>query len=205
MKTKQTHEINTFKSTPMWIQFWKRTIARITHNGKPWNKKSSISLVYFLAFATVIILQSFTAKKRLLIEGAWSIVEVQMVNANGTHTSTFPKESLAIFSNRNYSFCWTSQFAGNHSWQIADREKLDRFNQSIVNTGSFELKDSILTTNAIFAMHPMFTNGQAKFKCSFSGDTLVLKGLNVLSKGNIPHPVYANGAHFVNKLVKNQK
>jgi hypothetical protein len=35
---------------------------------------------------------------------------------------------------------------------VADSVKLNRFNQSIVNTGTFTLKDSILTTNAVLAI-----------------------------------------------------
>ncbi|MCU0467264.1 MAG: hypothetical protein MUF58_01570, partial [Arcicella sp.] len=80
--------------------------------------------------------------------------------------------------------------------------KLSRFNQSIINTGTFEFKDSILSTKATFAMNPMFTNGLAKFKCSFVGDTLILRGLSVFSSDNIAHPVYANGSYIVSKLVR---
>ena len=85
---------------------------------------------------------------------------------------------------------------------MADSLKLDRYNQSIVNAGSFEIKDSILTTRATFAMNPMFVNGEAKFKISFNKDTLILKGLNVVSSENIQHPAYRNGLSFVTKLVR---
>jgi hypothetical protein len=54
-------------------------------------------------------------------------------------------------------------------------------------------------------MSPMFSNGGiARFKCSFSGDTLVLRGLSVVSSENISHPAYASGSHFVSKLVRSQ-
>jgi hypothetical protein len=64
------------------------------------------------------------------------------------------------------------------------------------------LKDSILSTKAKLSMSLMFTNGLAKFKCTTIGDTLVLKGLSVVSADNISHPAYANGTHFVSKLVR---
>lgn len=51
-------------------------------------------------------------------------------------------------------------------------------------------------------MNPMFSNGVAKFKCSFAGDTLILKGLSVVSSDNVSHPTYARGAYFVNKLLR---
>jgi hypothetical protein len=154
------------------------------------------------ALGLISMVLSFTSKKKLSIDGAWSFVEVQTVKPGGTVTSVFPKEGQAIFARNYYCFCWTSHVAAAHNWQMADSVKLSRFNQSIINTGTFELKDSILTTKATFAMNPMFVNGLAKFKCSFIGDTLVLTGLSVFSPDNIAHPVYAGGSHIVSKLLK---
>lgn len=149
-----------------------------------------------------LILTSFTGKRKFSINGAWSIVEVQTVKPDGTKSSTFPTESLAIFTDKFYSFCWMNHTPTIRSWQLPDSVKLSRFNQSIINTGTFDLKDSILTTKANMAMSIMFTNGVAKFKCSYNGDTLVLRGLSVVSSDNISHPAYANESYFVSKLVK---
>jgi hypothetical protein len=155
------------------------------------------------AIVVATTLFSFTTKNKLSLDGAWSFVEVKTVKPDGKTTSIFPKEGVAIFSNNNYSFCWTSHDFKSRSWALADSIKLNRFNQSIINTGTFELKDSILTTKAIFALTPMFSNGGvAKFKCSFSGDTLILRGLSVVSSENITHPAYANGSYFVSKLLR---
>lgn len=166
----------------------------------------SITLSIVLVLVLTTILSSFTKKNKLSIDGSWSFIEVKTVKPDGTTTSTFPKEGVAIFSGNDYSFCWTSHDFKSRTWQVADSVKLNRFNQSIVNTGTFTLKDSILTTNSVFAMTPMFSNGGvAKFKCSFSGDTLILRGLSVFSSDNISHPAYANGSYFVSKLLRNKK
>ena len=165
-------------------------------------KFSILTSIILTLFLTITLL-SFTPKKKFSIDGAWSFVEVKTIKKDGTTTSTFPKEGVAIFSGNHYSFCWTSHDFKAKSWQAADSVKLNRFNQSIVNTGTFELKDSILTTKATFAMTPMFSNGGvAKFKCSFSGDTLILRGLSVVSSDNISHPAYAGGSYFVSKLLR---
>jgi len=158
------------------------------------------STILVLVMTSIVL--SFTSKNKLSIDGGWSIVEVQTVKSDCTVTSTFPKESEAIFSHHYYSFCWTSHVSTVHGWLMADSVKLIRFNQSIINTGTFELKDSILTTKATFALNPIFVGGLAKFKCSFSGDTLVLTGLSVFSSDNISHPIYDSGSHIVNKLLK---
>ena len=164
------------------------------------------SLMLTSVIFTIIItssLSSFTSKNKLSIDGVWSFVEVKTVKKDGTTSTTFPKEGVAIFSGNHYSFCWTSHDFKSRSWQVADSVKLNRFNQSIINTGTFELKDSTLTTKATFAMTPMFSNGGiAKFKCSFSGDTLILKGLSVVSSDNISHPAYSGGSYFVSKLLR---
>jgi hypothetical protein len=99
-------------------------------------------------------------------------------------------------------FCWASKVAESHSWQMTDSLKLPRFNQSIVNSGTFELRDSILVTKALFAPNQMFVNGLAIFRCSVSGDTLILTGLSVSSADDILHPLYAGKSHIVNKLLK---
>lgn len=159
-------------------------------------------LISILLVFMKIMISSFTSKNKLSIDGSYSIVEVQTVKSDGSITTTFPKESLAFFSHNFYSFCWTGNISNVHTWQIADSIKLNRYNQSIINAGTFDFKDSVLITNATFALNPMFVNGLAKFKCSFVGDTLVLRGLSVFSSDNIPHPVYANGSYIVSKLLK---
>jgi hypothetical protein len=159
-----------------------------------------MSMCSAILFTTIVM--SFTSKNRLSITGVWKIVEVQTVRSNGTSTSVFPNESEAIFSGNYYSFCWTSHTSGIRNWQMTDSVKLARINQSIVNTGTYQVKDSVLTTKASFAMNPMFVGGLAKFKCSFKGDTLILTGLSVFSSDTISHPIYANGLHVVNKLIK---
>ncbi|TAF92356.1 MAG: hypothetical protein EAZ14_01815 [Runella slithyformis] len=164
-----------------------------------------ILISVIVTVSLITFLSSYTSKNKLSIDGAWSIVEVQTIKSDGSKTSVFPKESLAIFAGKHYSFCWTSHSSATRSWQLADSVKINRFNQSIINTGTYELKDSILSTKAKLSMSMMFTDGLAKFKCTLKEDTLVLKGLAVVSSDNILHPAYANGTHFESKLVRVKK
>lgn len=149
-----------------------------------------------------ILLFSFHQRPKIKLDGAWSIVEVQTVKKDGSSTSTFPIESQVIFSGSYYSFCWTSHSTTLRSWQMSDSMKLLRLNQSIINSGTFELKESVLTTKAAFAMNPMFVNGSATFDCSYRGDTLILTGTNLTSSENIQNPLYAGGSHIINKLIR---
>lgn len=156
----------------------------------------------FFVFVLILFFTGFISHGKLNINSVWKIVEVQTVRNGSTVASIHPIESQAFFFRNNYSFCWTTHSTPLRSWNLPDSVKLSRLNQSIVNAGSFELKDSILITKAVFAMHPMFVNGEARFKCSFAGDTLILTGTSVMSSENLPNPVYANGSHFVTKLIK---
>lgn len=164
--------------------------------------KKQFLILPSISILILVTIFSFTSKKKLSVEGVWRFVEVKTVKPDGSSTSTFPKEGLTIFADNHYSINWTSHISENRSWQLADTTKLNRFNQSIINTGTFELKDSILTTKAVFAMNPMFSNGIATFKCSLVGDTLILRGLSVVSSDNVSHPTYARGSYFINKLLR---
>lgn len=155
-----------------------------------------------LTVLITVMIMGFSSKNRFSITGVWKVVAVQTVQPNGAYTSVYPTESEVIFTGKHYSFCWTSHITTARNWQMPDSIKLARMNQSIVNTGTYELNDSILATKASFAMNPMFVNGMAKFKYTFNGDTLVLTGTSLFSSDNISHPLYAGGSHIVNKLVK---
>jgi hypothetical protein len=155
-----------------------------------------------LSFLTIIAISSFTSKNKISIEGAWSVTEVETIKADGSKTSTYPVESVVLFATKHYSFCWSSHVANPQSWQMSDPDKIARFNQSIINTGTFELKKDVLTTKAALAMNPKFVEGEAKFLCTMKGDTLFLKGLSVVSSDGVMHPVYASGSYFVSKLVR---
>jgi hypothetical protein len=85
---------------------------------------------------------------------------------------------------------------------MTDSSKLNRANQSIINTGTYTLEGDILKTRAMFAQNPMFVGGEATFRCRMSGDTLFLEGLSVNSSENVINPVYAAGSHILNKLVR---
>lgn len=150
----------------------------------------------------IIIVLGFRSLNQKSIEGSWSILSVENVSNNGTRTIVFPKNSQAIFFNKYYSFCWSSDVHNVDSWIMTDEVKLDRMNKTIVNTGSFYFKNNQLITKAKYALNPKFIDGVANFEVSYSRDTLVLKCLKVISKDNIIHPFYEK-SYSITKLIKN--
>lgn len=161
-----------------------------------------LSRLFLVIFLVTVSFTSFNQKNQLRINGVWKVLSVQMVKADGSVQTTFPQQSQVIFARTYYSFCWTSHDFTAISWAMADSVKLARMDKTIINTGTYDLKGTLLTTRANLALNPMFTNGTATFACSLAKDTLVLTGLTVVSANNIPNPVYAGGAHFVTRLVK---
>ncbi len=162
-------------------------------------KKSPFIFLPVILVATIL---SCTQKTKSKVDGAWKVVESKMIKQDSVIKTSIPTESMVLFADSNYSFCWTSQQSTSESWQMSDSLKLDRMNQMLVNTGTFSINDSILTTKANFALNPFFVNGEATFRYAFNGDTLVLTGLSVNSSTNVPFPLYSSGGYVVNKLVR---
>jgi hypothetical protein len=158
-------------------------------------------LVLSLFIVSLAAGQSIPSAKSPL-DGAWRLVEVQAIQGNGQVTVTKPVQSLVLFSGGYYSFFWTSQPSAATSWQMADSDRVARFNSSLMNAGTFKISGSTLETHADIALVPKFTGGIATFRFSFSRDTLVLNGTGVGSVDGVQAPIYASGGHVVNKLVR---
>jgi hypothetical protein len=149
-----------------------------------------------------ILFSGFMNRGKIALEGAWQVAEIRTVQKDGSVTTAIPKESQVLFAGHFYSFCWTTHQSTTHSWQMNDSTKLSRFNQSLINAGTYELKGDLLTMHADYAQNPMFVNGTATYRCAMSGDTLVLTGISVNAADQTPNPVYANGAFIVTKMVR---
>ena len=103
-------------------------------------------VLYISLVISSLLFLNFYYQKSPKIDGVWSIVEVKTVKPDGSSSRVFPKESQAIFAKKHYSFLWTTQVNKSRNWAMSDSLKLDRFNQSIVNSGTFEIKDSVLNS-----------------------------------------------------------
>jgi hypothetical protein len=71
-----------------------------------------------------------------------------------------------------------------------------------VNTGTYEVTGTNVTTTPVFAIVPSYIGGRADFEFSISGDTLTMTLLRVASVDGVPLPAMAEGAHDVYTLVR---
>jgi len=123
------------------------------------------------------------------IEGAWKVVTIQTVLPQGKFTNRNPQPGLFIFTRDYYSMVWmprTAKLPDNKQiWQPTDQEKVDQFNSIIVNSGSYIISDSLLTTIPLVAKTPEFIGGKATYRWSFNKDTLSIAVLNIYSHNDI--------------------
>ena len=140
----------------------------------------------------VILFSCHTTTQPVLkpIEGVWKVVTIQTVLPQGKFTNTNPQPGLFIFTGDYYSMVWmprTVKLPDNKQiWQPTDQEKVDQFNSIIVNSGSYNISDSILTTIPLVAKTPEFIGGKANYRWSFNKDTLSIAVFNIYSYNNIP-------------------
>jgi hypothetical protein len=126
------------------------------------------------------------------LEGAWLVDEIRMIGPEGESVNPSPQPGLYIFSGRHYSMVWMpwSEPRGDFArkWYPTDAEKIASFDAVIVNSGTFELDGSTLTTIPIVAKTPEFMGGIAVYECRFEGDALWLTMTDNTSHDGVQDP-----------------
>ncbi len=139
-------------------------------------KRTKIVLAGFVAAVCACAEQSSLPEDPL--EGAWRLISMHLISADGDSVEVPAHESLFIFADGHYSIGYA--FGEAHSgpyaerWHPSETEKVARFSSLIVNAGSYRLTGSRLDVHALFALAPEFVDGEGVFSYGFSGDTLEL-------------------------------
>ncbi|MCG6955077.1 MAG: lipocalin-like domain-containing protein [Gemmatimonadetes bacterium] len=146
------------------------------------------------------------AAERSPLEGAWRFSGLETVSASGDVTETPVYENLLLFTGHHYSLAFSRgetkspPFAD--TWVPNDEEAVARLAAIVVNTGTYEVAGTNVTTTPVFAIVPSYIGGRADFEFSISGDTLTMTLLRVASVDGVPLPAMAEGAHDVYTLVR---
>jgi hypothetical protein len=69
-----------------------------------------------------------------------------------------------------------------------------------MNTGTYEISGSTLTTRPVFALVPSFIGGHAEQQFSLDGNTLTLTVVNVESADGVQVPAMAAGGRAIYTL-----
>lgn len=123
------------------------------------------------------------------IQGVWKIVEIRLEVSGKEYINPEPQPGLMIFTRDYYSMVWMPldkvQPDNASIWHPTDAEKIQQFNSIVVNSGSYTLSDSELTTFPIVAKTPEYIGGKADFLWKVDQDTLRLKAVVTYSRDGI--------------------
>jgi hypothetical protein len=139
------------------------------------------------------------------LEGVWRIVEETRIRSNGETKNSKPQPSLYIFTDHHYSAVLVlsneprSLFA--EAFRPTDAEKVAAYDSIVVNTGTYELTDSTMTTHPIVARIPNFMGGSASYEYEVENDTLWLKLVDEYSREGVQYFLFPD-TQILKKLVR---
>jgi hypothetical protein len=139
------------------------------------------------------------------VVGVWQIKEIASQDGSEPFTNE-PLPSIFIFTPHHYSMVWVlseePQRAFAERWKPTDAEKIERYNSFVVNSGTYEITESILTAHPIVARVPEFMGGRLVCEYRVEEDTLRLKLVDEYSYDGVQAPWVASGSGLILTLVR---
>ena len=154
--------------------------------------KELLSLLALIAVMLVGPISGVLAEDS--IEGVWQVSRIDRdFRANPILN---PQPSMFIFTEKHYSivvtFTNTAMRAYSKRWVPTDEEKIKRFSEVVVNTGTYTLEGSELKTYPMAARDPEFIGGVAVYGVNWSDGDLVLTYMDEYSYDDVQHPIVEN-------------
>jgi hypothetical protein len=126
------------------------------------------------------------------LSGAWKLVSIHLIFADGRSIEVPTQESLFIFADGYYSIGYAFGDSGSvpyaERWHPNDKEKVARFNSMIVNSGSYQIRGSQINVHPLFALAPEFVGGKGIFSYTFVADTLELTWERSIAFDGLEYP-----------------
>lgn len=124
--------------------------------------------------------------------GAWVMDAITVISPRGQTSYPDPQPGIFMFADGYYSMVWmltTEPLPDSaETWKPTDVEKVDSFDSVIVNSGTFTLTDSLLTTHPMVAKTPEFVGGVAVYRYRVEADTLWMESVDIRSRGGVQDP-----------------
>ena len=139
------------------------------------------------------------------IVGVWQIKEITNQDVSEPLVNdSLP--SLFIFTPHHYSMVWVQseepQRAFVECWKPTDIEKIKRYDSIVVNSGTYEIKESYLTAYPIVARVPEFMGGRLICEFQVEEDTLKLKLLDEYTYDGVQAPCVTSGSGLILTLAR---
>lgn len=110
--------------------------------------------------------------------GVWEVEEIHTVGPDLNATNSDPQPGIYIFTPGYYSMIWSPgrepRLDSATLWEPTDQEKIRDFNTIVVNSGTYEMSDSVLVVHPLTAKTPEYVGGRATYLCRFDGDSVEL-------------------------------
>lgn len=131
--------------------------------------------------------------------GVWKVIRIDVESDPGTkpyagqvETNPDPLPSQFIFTRSHYSIVWMSGKEAMRAfatrWQPTEEEKLQRFGEVGINTGTYEHAEGRITVYPVVARIPEFMGGRMSYDYRWSGDNLVMTLRDEYSFDDVPAP-----------------
>jgi hypothetical protein len=149
-----------------------------------------------IVFASLIIgLSAFSLQSAGppdTLNGAWQLVAMHLILADGKRVEIPAHESLFLFADGYYSITYAfgngSSVPYAERWHPNDSEKINRFSSVIINAGTYRLSGSRLDVHPLFAIAPEFVRGKGEFSYTFKADTLDLTWERSIAFDGLEYP-----------------
>ena len=142
------------------------------------------------------------------LSGAWSIQEIEVTSAGETTVTPDPQPGLAIFTESNYSLVWmpgiTSLRAFEERWVPTDAEKIQRYGEIVVNSGTYTVgAESSITLRPTVSRVPEFMGGGTMLaEYRVVGDTLWYTQVDEYSFDGVQTPGAAEGGRVTLRFTR---
>ncbi len=149
-----------------------------------------IGMRSILCLALVLHFVPETAYSDNTINGVWRVAKIDREHSSSVNES--PEPSQIIFTNSHYSIVWTSADEGIRAfetrWEPTDQEKLQRYGEIVVNTGTYSIDGSRLRIVPVVARVPEFMGGYIDYEVSWDGANLVLTFMDEVTFDGVRAP-----------------
>ncbi|UCF65120.1 MAG: lipocalin-like domain-containing protein [bacterium] len=165
----------------------------------------SAGILFISIFLVIVVWGCSMESIRESLEGVWEIKGISTVNGSISLPNR-PIPSIFIFTQRHYSMVWVLSDNPDpffsERWNPTDKEKIERYNSLVVNSGTYKLLGSHLTAFPVVARVPEFMGGRLVCEYKVEEDTLRLKLIDEYSYDNVQAPWVASGNGLILTLAR---
>lgn len=149
-------------------------------------------LFLLIVLVAMVSCQRAGGPARNPLEGVWKIVEIKTAGPEGEATNSDPQPNLYIFTATHYSMVWVpgreTRKPSAKTWFPTNDEKVKDFDTIIVNSGTYELTDTLLTVRPTAAKTPEYVGGRGIYEYRVEADTLWLNLVDLYSSDEVQDP-----------------